>query len=190
MILGTPERLTNWSFGAMGGEAERESIRGHAWKFGKNVDTDAIIPARHCNTSDPAELAKHCMEDADPEFVQKMVPGDLIVAETNFGCGSSREVAPVSIKAAGVSAVIAANFARIFFRNAINIGLPIFESPEAVAGIEEGDLVEVDPAQGLIYNRTKSCEYKATPYPEFLQRIIRRGGLLPYVEDRLAERKE
>jgi 3-isopropylmalate dehydratase small subunit len=173
------------------GETDEQDIpiRGKAWKFGKNIDTDAIIPARHCNTSDPTELAKHCMEDADPEFVQKMKPGDLIVADTNFGCGSSREVAPISIKAAGVSAVIAKNFARIFFRNAINIGLTILESPEAVEGIKEGDLIEVDPALGLIHNITQNVEFHATPYPEFLQHIIKQGGLLPYVEDRLAERR-
>lgn len=162
---------------------------GNAWKFGKNIDTDAIIPARHCNTSDPTELAKHCMEDADPEFIHKMKRGDFIIAETNFGCGSSREVAPVSIKAAGVSAVIAKSFARIFFRNAINIGLPILESGPAVDGIDEGDEVEVQPAKGIIRNLTKEITYTATPYPEFLQRIIKRGGLLPYVEDRLREKR-
>lgn len=161
-------------------------IRGKAWKFGRNVNTDAIIPARHCNTSDPAELAKHCMEDADPEFVRKMTPGDLIVADTNFGCGSSREVAPVAIKAAGVSAVIAGGFARIFFRNAINIGLPIFECPEAYVGIAEGDEVEVDPASGVIRNVTQGTTFQAAPFPEFLQQIIARGGLRGYVEERLA----
>jgi 3-isopropylmalate dehydratase small subunit len=163
------------------------TLKGNAWKFGKNVDTDAIIPARHCNTSDPIELAKHCMEDADPEFVHKMQQGDLIVADSNFGCGSSREVAPISIKAAGVSAVIAKSFARIFFRNSINIGLPILESAEAVDGIEEGDLIEIEPAAGLIHNLTRDEEYHAAPYPEFLQQIIARGGLLPYVEERLAQ---
>ncbi len=163
------------------------SLQGTAWKFGKNIDTDAIIPARHCNTSDPVELAKHCMEDADPEFVHKMQPGDLIVADSNFGCGSSREVAPISIKAAGVSAVIAKSFARIFFRNAINIGLPILESSEASDGIQEGDLVEIEPASGVIRNLTRQQEYRAAPYPEFLQQIIALGGLLPYVEQRLAQ---
>lgn len=164
-------------------------MRGKAWKFGKNIDTDAIIPARHCNTADPAELAKHCMEDADPDFIRQMKEGDLIVAETNFGCGSSREVAPISIKAAGVSAVIAKSFARIFFRNAINIGLPILEAPEAVDGISPGDDVEVEPATGTIRNLTKGKTFQAVPYPEFLQRIIDRGGLLPYVEARLSEVK-
>jgi 3-isopropylmalate dehydratase small subunit len=165
--------------------SDRVRLRGKAWKFGKNIDTDAIIPARHCNTSDPQELAKHCMEDADPNFIKKMHRGDLIVADTNFGCGSSREVAPISIHAAGVSAVIAKSFARIFFRNAINIGLPILESSEAVDGIAEGDEVEVEPATGTIRNVTQGSTFQAAPYPEFLQRIIDRGGLLPYVEERL-----
>ncbi len=167
---------------------ERVRIRGRAWTFGKNVDTDAIIPARRCNTADPRELAKHCMEDADPEFVHKMHRGDLIVADTNFGCGSSREVAPISIKAAGVSAVIAKSFARIFFRNAINIGLPILECAPAVEGIVQGDEVEVEPALGVIRNLTRGTSFQATPYPPFLQRIIEHGGLLAYVEQRLAER--
>ena len=165
---------------------ERVRIRGHAWKFGRNVDTDAIIPARRCNTSDPRELAQYCMEDADPQFVKKMRRGDLIVAETNFGCGSSREVAPLSIKAAGVSAVIAKSFARIFFRNAINIGLPILECPDAVDGIQEGDEVEVEPATGTIRNLTRGTTFHAEPFPPFLQQIIDRGGLLAYVEERLA----
>lgn len=163
-------------------------LKGRAWKFGKNIDTDAIIPARHCNTADPNELAKHCMEDADADFVKKMTRGDLIVADSNFGCGSSREVAPISIKAAGVSAVIAKSFARIFFRNSINIGLPIVECAAAVDGIAEGDQIEVDPATGTIRNVTRGETYQAEPFPEFLQHIIDRGGLLAYVEDRLAER--
>lgn len=166
---------------------ERVRIHGRAWKFGRNIDTDAIIPARRCNTSDPRELALYCMEDADVEFVSKMKRGDLIVADTNFGCGSSREVAPLSIKAAGVSAVIAKSFARIFFRNAINIGLPILECPEAVDGIQERDIVEVEPAAGIIRNLTRNEVYQAEPFPEFLRRIIDRGGLLAYVEDRLAQ---
>jgi 3-isopropylmalate dehydratase small subunit len=169
---------------------ERVRIRGKAWKFGKNVDTDAIIPARHCNTSIPSELAKHCMEDADPDFVHKLGRGDLIVADTNFGCGSSREVAPLTIKAAGVSAVIAKSFARIFFRNAINIGLPILESQEAVDGIQEGDEVEVEPAIGVIHNLTRNEKYLAEPFPDFLKRIVDKGGLLAYVEERLAEERE
>jgi fatty-acyl-CoA synthase len=165
---------------------EHVRIRGHAWKFGKNVDTDAIIPARRCNTADPRELALYCMEDANPEFVNKMRRGDLIIADANFGCGSSREVAPLSIKAAGISAVIAKSFARIFFRNAINIGLPILECPDAVDGIKEGDEIEVEPTTGIIRNLTRNESYKAAPFPDFLQHIIDKGGLLAYVEDRLA----
>ncbi len=165
---------------------QRIRIRGQAWKFGKNIDTDAIIPARHCNTADPRELARHCLEDADPAFVRKMKRGDVIVADTNFGCGSSREVAPITIKAAGVSAVIAKSFARIFFRNSINIGLPILECPSAVDGIESGDEIEVEPATGTIRNLTRGETYRAEPFPDFLQRIIDRGGLLAYVEERLA----
>lgn len=163
---------------------------GRAWVFGRNIDTDAIIPARRCNTADPAELAQYCMEDADPEFVHRMSPGDLIVAGPNFGCGSSREVAPLSIKSAGVSAVIAHSFARIFFRNAINIGLPIFESAEAADRIREGDEIEVDPAGGLIRNLTQDETYQAQPFPGFLRRIIEKGGLLAYVEERLAAQEE
>jgi 3-isopropylmalate/(R)-2-methylmalate dehydratase small subunit len=166
---------------------DRIRIRGKSWKFGKNVDTDAIIPARHCNTADPRELAQHCMEDADPEFIHRMRRGDVIVADTNFGCGSSREVAPISIKSAGVSAVIAKSFARIFFRNSINIGLPILECPAAVDGIQEGDEIEVEPAAGSIRNLTRGETYQAEPFPDFLRRIIDRGGLLAYVEERLAE---
>ena len=165
---------------------ERVRIHGYAWKFGRNVDTDAIIPARHCNTADPRELSLHCMEDADANFVQKMKRGDLIVADSNFGCGSSREVAPLTIKAAGVSAVIAKSFARIFFRNAINIGLPILECPQAVDGINEGDEIEVEPAAGVIRNLTTGAQYQAAPFPDFLRRIIDVGGLLAYAEERLA----
>ncbi len=163
-------------------------LRGRAWVFGKNVDTDAIIPARYCNTADPKELAKHCMEDADPTFIHRMQPGDLIVADANFGCGSSREVAPLCIKAAGVSAVVARSFARIFFRNAINIGLPIFECPQAVEGIRPGDEIEIDPSIGILRNLTRGTEYTLTPFPDFLQRIIACGGLLAYVEERLAQK--
>ena len=166
---------------------DRVRIRGHAWKFSKNIDTDAIIPARHCNTADPRELALHCMEDADPSFVKRMRRGDIIVADTNFGCGSSREVAPLTIKAAGVSAVIAKSFARIFFRNAINIGLPILECTPAVDGIDSGDEVEIEPTTGTIHNLTSGALYQAEPFPDFLQRIIDRGGLMAYVEDRLAK---
>jgi len=168
---------------------ERVRIRGRVWKFGKNIDTDAIIPARRCNTAIPSELALYCMEDADPHFVQKMKRGDLIVADTNFGCGSSREVAPLTIKAAGISAVIAKSFARIFFRNAINIGLPILECPKAVDSIREGDEVEVEPTAGLIKNLTRNEVYQAEPFPDFLKSIIDKGGLLAYVEEQLTLNK-
>ena len=160
-------------------------IKGNAWKFGKNIDTDAIIPARYCNTADPEKLAPHCLEDADPEFVNKMSAGDIVVADENFGCGSSREVAPITIKAAGVSAVVAKSFARIFFRNSINIGLPIFESETAVDGIEEGDEISIDSAAGVLTNHTKNTTYQLEPFPEFLQDIIKLGGLRYWVEERL-----
>ncbi|MCL4514217.1 MAG: 3-isopropylmalate dehydratase small subunit [Firmicutes bacterium] len=160
-------------------------MKGFAWKFGSNVDTDVIIPARYLNTTDPAELARHCMEDADPAFAQKIRRGDMIVAEENFGCGSSREHAPIAIKAAGVSCVIARSFARIFYRNAVNIGLPIFESPAAAAGIRAGDEVEVDGAGGLIRNITRGETYQVAPFPEFMQQIMARGGLIEYVRERV-----
>lgn len=161
-------------------------MQGRVWKFGNDVDTDAIIPARYLNTSDPAELALHVMEDADPSFPGKVQQGDIIVALKNFGCGSSREHAPLAIKAAGISCVIAHSFARIFYRNAINIGLPILESPEAAAKINEGDLVRVDLAAGQIENLTTGETYHAAPFPPFMQAIMARGGLIPYVQWRLA----
>jgi len=160
-------------------------LQGNVWRFGKDVDTDLIIPARYLNTSDPEELAKHCMEDADPQFVNKMQEGDIIVADKNFGCGSSREHAPIAIKAAGVSCVIAKSFARIFYRNAINIGFPIFECPAAAAAIAEGDKVEVDAASGVIKNLTKGEEYQAAPFPEFMQVLIAKGGLVNYVKEKV-----
>ena len=156
---------------------------GRVFKFGSNVDTDDIIPARYLNVPDPSELAKHCMEDIDKEFVNKVSKGDIIVADKNFGCGSSREHAPIAIKAAGVSCVIAETFARIFYRNAINIGLPIIECPEAAKGIEEGDQVEVDFDSGMIYNKTKGTEYKGQAFPEFMQKIISNGGLINYINN-------
>ena len=146
---------------------------GTVFKYGDNVDTDVIIPARYLNSSDPKELAAHCMEDIDKEFVNKVSPGDLIVADKNFGCGSSREHAPIAIKAAGVSCVIAETFARIFYRNAINIGLPIIECPEAAKGIESGDEVEVDFDSGLITNKTKGTTFQGQAFPEFMQKIIK-----------------
>ena len=156
---------------------------GRVFKFGSNVDTDVIIPARYLNVPDPSELAKHCMEDIDKEFVNKVSKGDIIVAVKNFGCGSSREHAPIAIKAAGVSCVIAETFARIFYRNAINIGLPIIECPEAAKVIEEGDQVEVDFDSGMIYNKTKGTEYKGQAFPEFMQKIISNGGLINYINN-------
>jgi 3-isopropylmalate/(R)-2-methylmalate dehydratase small subunit len=157
------------------------NIKGKAWKFGENIDTDLIIPARYLNTSDPAELAKHCMEDADPEFVKKLSVGDIIVAGKNFGCGSSREHAPIALKAAGIGCVIAPTFARIFYRNAFNMGLPIFESKEASEDIAEGDLVEIHPSTGEIYNLTKGRTYKAQPIPPFMQELIQDGGLIAHI---------
>lgn len=157
---------------------------GKVHKFGANIDTDAIIPARYLNTFDPSELARHCMEDADQEFPNKVKPGDIIVADKNFGCGSSREHAPIAIKGAGISCVIADSFARIFYRNAINIGLPILESPEAAAAIQEGDTVEVDLESGKIKNLRSGEEYQATPFPEFMQGIISQGGLINYVKEK------
>lgn len=154
---------------------------GRVFKFGDNVDTDVIIPARYLNSSDPKELALHCMEDIDKEFVKKVSKGDLIVAEKNFGCGSSREHAPIAIKAAGVSCVIAETFARIFYRNAINIGLPIIECPEAAEKIAADDEVEVDFDSGVITNRTKGECYQGQAFPEFMQKIIAAEGLINYI---------
>jgi len=161
-------------------------LRGKTWKFGADIDTDAIIPARYLNTSDPAELAKHCMEDADPEFASKMSQGDVIVADKNFGCGSSREHAPIAIKAAGVSCVIAKSYARIFYRNSFNMGLPIFESAEASDGIDEGDEVEVDADAGVIRNLTKGAEYKTTAIPPFMRELIADGGLIAHISKKQA----
>ena len=158
--------------------------KGNVFKFGDNVDTDVIIPARYLNAPDPSELAKHCMEDIDVDFVKKVQKGDIIVANKNFGCGSSREHAPIAIKAAGVSCVIAETFARIFYRNAINIGLPIIESAEAAQNIEAGDVVEVDFDNGMIYDRTKGTEYKGQAFPEFMQKIIQAEGLINYINNK------
>ena len=157
---------------------------GIVFRYGDNVDTDVIIPARYLNSSDPAELATHCMEDIDQDFVKKVQKGDIIVADKNFGCGSSREHAPIAIKAAGVSCVIAETFARIFYRNAINIGLPIIECPEASRGIEAGDRVGVDFDSGMIYNRTRSTKFKGQAFPEFMQKIIAAEGLINYINNK------
>ena len=161
-------------------------LKGKAWKFGADVDTDAIIPARYLNTTDHKELAKHCMEDADPNFVKKMKAGDIIVADKNFGCGSSREHAPISIKAAGISCVIAKSFARIFYRNSFNMGLSIFESADASEKIKEGDEIELDPSTGVIHNLTKKEKYQAKPIPPFMQELINAGGLMNYVKRKVA----
>lgn len=159
---------------------------GACWKFGDNVDTDVIIPARYLNTSDPAELAKHCMENADPEFAGKVNHGDIIVGGANFGCGSSREHAPIAIKAAGVSCVVAEYFARIFYRNSFNMGLPILESPDAAKEAEEGDVLTCDLAEGTIVNETKGKTYKAAPVPPFMRELIEAGGLMAYTKKQLA----
>ena len=161
-------------------------LRGKVHKYGANVDTDAIIPARYLNMSEPEELAQHCMEDIDQEFLNRVGPGDMIMAGENFGCGSSREHAPVAIKASGVSCVIAKSFARIFFRNAINIGLPLMECTEAVDNSEAGDSVEVDLVSGEIKNDTKNKTFQAKPYPEFMMGIVNAGGLVEYTRKKLA----
>jgi 3-isopropylmalate/(R)-2-methylmalate dehydratase small subunit len=159
---------------------------GRAHTFGADINTDEIIPARYLNSSDPAHLAAHCMEDADPDFMKKIAPGDIIVAGKNFGCGSSREHAPIAIKAANISCVIAPSFARIFYRNCINIGLPIVECPEAAAEIASGDLIDVDFESGVIYNRTKDRRYQAKPYPPFMREIMRYGGLMNKIKASIA----
>ncbi len=161
-----------------------KSAKGTVFKYGDNVDTDVIIPARYLNSSDPAELATHCMEDIDKDFIKNIKKGDIIVANKNFGCGSSREHAPIAIKAAGISCVIAETFARIFYRNAINIGLPIIECPEASRGIEAGDEVEVNFDTGVITNLTKGTKFQGQAFPEFMQKIIASEGLINYINNR------
>lgn len=160
------------------------NAKGTVFKYGDNVDTDVIIPARYLNSSDPAELAAHCMEDIDKEFIKTVKKGDIIVAKKNFGCGSSREHAPIAIKAAGVRCVIAETFARIFYRNAINIGLPIIECPEASRAIEAGDEVEVDFDSGMITDITKGTSFKGQAFPEFMQKIIDAEGLVNYINNK------
>jgi len=164
-------------------------LKGKVHKYGANVDTDAIIPARYLNVSEPAELARHCMEDIDQDFVSKVKPGDIIMATTNFGCGSSREHAPLAIKAAGISCIIAKSFARIFFRNAINIGLPLLECNEAVDKTEVGDTLEVELSSGRIKNLTKGIAFAARPYPDFMAELISAGGLIEHTKKRLASRR-
>ncbi len=157
-------------------------FKGRAWKFGANVDTDAVIPARYLNTSDPKELASHLMEDIDPQFLQKIQPGDIIVAGDNFGCGSSREHAPLAIKHAGISCVIAKSFARIFYRNSFNMGLPILESAEAAEAIQQGDELSVDPEAGVIQDVTTGGSFQSQPIPPFMRQLIEAGGLMNYVK--------
>jgi len=164
-------------------------IKGRVHKYGADVNTDVIIPGRYLNISEPSELAKHCMEDIDKDFVKRMKPGDIMMATTNFGCGSSREHAPLAIKAAGISGIIAKSFARIFFRNAINIGLPLLECEEAVDNTEAGDLLEVDLSTGKIKNLTKGKVFHAKPYPDFMSELISAGGLIEYTKKRLAPRR-
>lgn len=160
---------------------QKANINGKVWRFGKDIDTDLIIAARYLSTSVPEELAKHVMEDADPEFVNKMSAGDVIVADENFGCGSSREHAPIALKAAGVAAVIAPTFARIFYRNAFNMGLPIFELPESLE-IKEGETISIDLDKGLVINDTTNKSYEFTPIPDFMQELISTGGLINYAK--------
>ena len=159
-------------------------FKGRAWKFGPNIDTDAIIPACYLNVTDPEELAQHCMENENPKFGKEVKEGDMIVAETNFGCGSSREHAPIAIKAKGISCVIAKTFARIFYRNAFNMGLPIIESNEAVDRIQDGHELEVDLEKGEIKNETTGQHFKASPIPPFMQQIIDDGGLMEHIAKR------
>jgi 3-isopropylmalate/(R)-2-methylmalate dehydratase small subunit len=161
------------------------TLRGRVWKYGENVDTDVIIPARYLNLHTAEELAPHCLEDLDAGFASAVQPGDMIVAGENFGSGSSREHAPLALKGAGVSCVIASSFARIFYRNAINVGLPILESPEAVDGTEPGHEVEVDLERGRIHNLTTGQVYEAEPYPAFMMNIIHAGGLVQYTQQRM-----
>jgi 3-isopropylmalate/(R)-2-methylmalate dehydratase small subunit len=163
------------------------ALRGRVWKFGDDVNTDEIIPARYLSLSDPAKLAEHVMEDADPEFPSKVQKGDIIVAGKNFGCGSSREHAPVAIKGAGISCVIAKSFARIFFRNSFNMGLLIFECAQAAEEIAEGDTVEVDADQGIIRNAVTGKKYSVAPIPAFMKELVQDGGLIPHIRKR-AER--
>jgi len=160
-------------------------LKGKVHKFGDDINTDEIIPARYLNTSDPMELAKHAMEDADPEFVIKMKPGDFIVAGKNFGCGSSREHAPIALKAAGISGVIAGSFARIFYRNAFNMGLAIFESPEAAAALQNGQEISVDMDSGVITDLTTGKKYSSQPIPPFMQQLLAAGGLMGFVKEHL-----
>jgi 3-isopropylmalate/(R)-2-methylmalate dehydratase small subunit len=164
-------------------------LKGKVHKYGSDVNTDVILPARYLNIYDPDELAMHCMEDIDADFLKKMEPGDIIMATTNFGCGSSREHAPIGIKAAGISCVIAKSFARIFFRNAIDIGLPLLECEEAVDKTDSGDILEIELSRGEIINLTKGLTFTASPYPDFMTEIIAAGGLIEYTRRKIASRR-
>ncbi len=164
-------------------------LEGRIWKFGADVDTDAIIPARYLNQSDPKELAKHAMEDERPEFIKEVKEGDILLADKNFGCGSSREHAPIALKAAGISCIIAKSFARIFFRNSFNLGLPLLESPEASEAIKDGDRVRVDLSTGEIFNLTQGKKFSATPIPPFMQELLRDGGLIPHLRKKGRRKK-
>jgi 3-isopropylmalate/(R)-2-methylmalate dehydratase small subunit len=164
-------------------------IEGRVWKFGEDIDTDAIIPARYLNTSDPKELASHAMEDERPEFIKKVKPGDLIVAGKNFGCGSSREHAPIALKEAGIVCVVARTFARIFYRNGMNMGLPLLESSEAWEGIEDGDRIRIDLDTGEITDLTRKKTFHAKPIPPFMQKLLDDGGLVPHIRKQTAGRK-
>jgi len=157
-------------------------LKGRVFKFGDNINTDEIIPARYLNTIDPNILSAHCMEDADPQFAKKVKKGDIIVAGRNFGCGSSREHAPISIKAAGISCIIAESFARIFYRNAINIGLPILENKKVQKDIEDGDFIKIDLSKGKIQDNTRGNEYSTQAFPQFMQEIVEAGGLMKYIK--------
>ncbi len=159
-------------------------LEGRVWKFGADVDTDAIIPARYLNQSDPKELAKHAMEDERPEFIREVKKGDILLADKNFGCGSSREHAPLALKEAGISCIIAKSFARIFFRNSFNLGLPLLESPEAADSIQDGDQVRVDLTTGEIFDLTQGKKFFATPIPPFMQELLKDGGLIPHLRKR------
>lgn len=165
-------------------------IQGKAWKFGKDIDTDRIIPARYLVTTDPKELAKHCMEDADPKFATNVKKGDIIIADKNFGCGSSREHAPIAIKGSGISCVIAESFARIFYRNSFNMGLPILECKEAVKATKKGDVLKVDLGKGIITNVTKKKTFQASPVPPFMQELVAAGGLMKWIEKQAKDAKK
>ena len=164
-------------------------IEGRIWKFGSDIDTDAIIPARYLNQSDPKELAKHVMEDERPEFLKKVRKGDILLAKKNFGCGSSREHAPLALKAVGISCIIAKSFARIFYRNGLNLGLPLLESSEASEGIKEGDQVRVNLTTGEIFDLTQKRKYLAKPIPSFMQDLIRDGGLIPHLRKQKSKKE-